>query len=474
MKKLFLSLFVILIGNGFQTYSQSLSDDYDRVQKEIDKLPKSDKSQNSSSSSSYIDQQKYYNQMMKKVSDFISETEKNWQRSSQFAMSSRNKDLYVLYINGSKAACFSDDFGCRASTNSIKMRLQNIMESFINGIPKEFRKDLRNSMMTHINSMQYTCRKEPNRNYRESGLSEKNNGYDPAEFQGLQTLGANYQMTSKPTNVSDRQNNSLESLLVGNIGSNDSQKTLSDLAGVDVADVKKEDFDDLNRAFLQWNEGRQSPPSLDELKERKTLEDYKITRSLYGHTDEVIEYDYSAYIQDKYGSMYRPTIEVIEKEPFFSIEKLPLSDESKDKLGKTVDMISAVVEESVINDLQEIAKDLGVDIVIDKIGDIAGAVGTLAKTIKNTLDIGETYKEIVIELLNETMAAVNDVTLYGIDQSQRVEKAHAKTYRQMKELGEDVIGIERSTLEKAFSLSNRIWENYEQRQKNRIESTNRR
>ena len=127
------------------------------------------------------DYQRYMNQFINKVN----EMEKEFQRSSQFAMRSTNKDIYVLYVNGNKFACFSDEWGCKAQINSIKLRLESMMEDVIKACPSEYRSQLRNATKGAINQMKFSYRREANPNYRTSGLSDRDNGLKKEDFQGL-------------------------------------------------------------------------------------------------------------------------------------------------------------------------------------------------------------------------------------------------------------------------------------------------
>lgn len=118
---------------------------------------------------------------MKKAEDIGAGIRKEWQRSSQFAMRSSNKEVFVLYLNGQKVACFSDEWSCKSSINSLKMRLEASIANLLKGLPtevqqkygNEFRKGIRN----YLNSMKFSYGKESNLNYRELGFSQKTNGF---------------------------------------------------------------------------------------------------------------------------------------------------------------------------------------------------------------------------------------------------------------------------------------------------------
>ena len=139
----------------------------------------------------------YYNQAMQKAQNIGSEIGKSLQSSSQFAMRPTNKDIYVLYLNGNKMACFSDEWSCKAQINSIKARMESAMESLYNGLPAEIKRQIgnqwRNDIKTAINGFNFTYRKESNPNYRPSStITNNNNGYNSSDFQGI-----NYVTTQK-------------------------------------------------------------------------------------------------------------------------------------------------------------------------------------------------------------------------------------------------------------------------------------
>ena len=160
MKKFLLTLFVTLVGNNIHCYSQS------------------------------ADHIKYFNQISQKASNMGAEISKGLQSSSQFAMRSTNKDLYVLYMDGQKVAYFSDEWSCKAQINKIKMQLENAMSNLVKELPREIQREYgnqyRSEMKSNINRMNFTYRKEPNPNYRpseSSDFSNKNNGFYTNETQ---------------------------------------------------------------------------------------------------------------------------------------------------------------------------------------------------------------------------------------------------------------------------------------------------
>ena len=160
MKKLLLTLFVMLVGNNIHCYSQS------------------------------ADYTKYFNQLTQKSYNMGAEIGKGLQSSSQFAMRSTNKDLYVLYMDGQKVAYFSDEWSCKAQINKIKMQLENAMSNLVKELPREIQREygnqFRSEMKSNINRMNFTYRKEPNPNYRpseSSDFSNKNNGFYTNETQ---------------------------------------------------------------------------------------------------------------------------------------------------------------------------------------------------------------------------------------------------------------------------------------------------
>ena len=126
-----------------------------------------------------VNYENYANQMIQKAQNLGSEIAKDLQRTSQFAMRSTNKDIYVLYLNGNKMACFSDEFSCKSQINSIKSRMKGLMENYISSLPRNVsRAEIQKSMTNYISNMNFSYRKERNPNYRESNLPD-NGAYAP-------------------------------------------------------------------------------------------------------------------------------------------------------------------------------------------------------------------------------------------------------------------------------------------------------
>ena len=72
-----------------------------------------------------VDYLRYYNSL-------ISEIKKDLQLSSEAAMQSTNKEIYVLYFNGNQIAFFLDESSYKEKINSIKLRINNWVESILN------------------------------------------------------------------------------------------------------------------------------------------------------------------------------------------------------------------------------------------------------------------------------------------------------------------------------------------------------
>jgi hypothetical protein len=110
----------------------------------------------------------FANQMIKKANNLGTEIGRNLQQSSQFAMRSTKKEIYILYLDGSKMAVFTDEWSCKSQINSIKSQLRSLMDDFISNAPREApRADLQKAMNNYINSLNFSYRKEINPNYKE-------------------------------------------------------------------------------------------------------------------------------------------------------------------------------------------------------------------------------------------------------------------------------------------------------------------
>ena len=228
MKKFLLFLSVMLIGNNIHSYSQS--GDYTR----------------------------YYNQIMQIASGTGSEISRELQRSSRLAMSSSNKDIYVLYVNGNKVGSFADEWSCKSHINSIKLQINSMVENIVKGLPPEAQRmygnQCRSAMKTYINSINFTYRRESNPNYRPSGLSNKNNGVSANNSNMsdyFQKANQYYQdngryspfnqsnsdnkedISNTPTStIGTQENNPLESLVVSDKTKNSTHKTIEDALAV--------------------------------------------------------------------------------------------------------------------------------------------------------------------------------------------------------------------------------------------------
>jgi hypothetical protein len=166
----------------------------------------------------YSQSQQYANQMLQKASNLSAEINKELQRSSQFAMRSSIKEIYILYLNGNKLAVFADEWSCKAQINSIKLRIESLMESFITGLPRDIPRSeitqIRNSMKNYLNNMNFTYRKEKNPNYRKSGFSDKNNGFDSDDVQGNKGKTLEESLSVSKTDTKKMEVNPFEALSV--------------------------------------------------------------------------------------------------------------------------------------------------------------------------------------------------------------------------------------------------------------------
>ena len=125
------------------------------------------------------------NQIIQNFQKFGEDLEKELQRSSKLAMSSSKKDIYVLYMNGHRMGCFSDEYSCKAKITDIKSRLEKLMGSIISEFPNEAKAAGRDAAKKTISGMSLTYRKEANPNYREP------TSYNTAEYAPAPSFGEN-------------------------------------------------------------------------------------------------------------------------------------------------------------------------------------------------------------------------------------------------------------------------------------------
>lgn len=147
---------VMLFGNGIYCYSQS------------------------------ADYTKYLNQITQKAKSIENEFKQEIQRNESLAKNSANKDMYVVYYNGQKLGNFPNEASCKAFTNKIKANLDSYMTGLLNRVPVEFRSAIRNDLNNYKN--RFTYRRVSNPNYRPSGFSNKNNGFNPNNFQNYDSF----------------------------------------------------------------------------------------------------------------------------------------------------------------------------------------------------------------------------------------------------------------------------------------------
>jgi hypothetical protein len=197
----------------------------------------------------------------------FNELDKKLQSGSQFAMRSTVKDIYILYLNGSKVACFSDEFGCKAQINSIKLQIEDIMEGVIKHLPQPERTQLRNTIRANLNNMNFTCRKVANPNYKKSGFSDKD-GFDAKDFQGLTAFSQGFEESIFSSTKEKEKNDSLESLILSSDKQkNGGQKTFADLFSVNTSagnpleiinknDLKVDELTDYVNKFFTNQDGK--------------------------------------------------------------------------------------------------------------------------------------------------------------------------------------------------------------------------
>ena len=151
---------------------------------------------------SQFNHQRYANQWIQKSNELGKELARDLQPSTRFAMRSTNKDIYVLYMDGKKTACFSDEWSCKSQINMIKLRFENLLESAVSGIPSSEishseKAELRREIKKMSNSMNLTYRKEANPNYRgdenvNQGNYSNSNNYNQSRYNSAANNSDNY------------------------------------------------------------------------------------------------------------------------------------------------------------------------------------------------------------------------------------------------------------------------------------------
>ena len=218
MKKMFLYLFVILVGNGFTGYSQPSTNEY----------------------------AKYIENILIKTKAFTFEMEHDWdfRRTTQSAFNSNKEYIWGLYSNGSRVGYFIDKNACENKKRSLDERLRNYIESLIQDAPKEIQSYLRTAMKPHINTMQnniqLNCKdRERNPNYGKSSSLEGNNAIQPNV--NSQTTGNSAESFYAQPSKQDKNENKVLALQIG--GNGEGTKVPSDLA-VEVK-VTKDELEEL-------------------------------------------------------------------------------------------------------------------------------------------------------------------------------------------------------------------------------------
>ena len=129
--------------------------------------------------------QRYANQAQQEIAREMKKIMSDLDRSSQFAMRSTNKDIYVLYLEGNEVACFSDEFSCKAQINHFKLRVESIIEnSFIKNCPAEYRSELRNVIKKELNNLNFTYKRQANPNYQAPIEFSNKKQYEPQSSYG--------------------------------------------------------------------------------------------------------------------------------------------------------------------------------------------------------------------------------------------------------------------------------------------------
>lgn len=157
---------------------------------------------------------KYEAQVLQKAESLGRELGKDLARTSQFAMRSTKKEIYVLYLNGQMVGCFSDEFACRSQIRNIELRFDNLCESAIKGMPSEVSQSERNEMRREVkdffkNDCKFTYKKENNPNYRESGFSSANDNNKGRETNVTQLTGNNIFGNTGSRDIVDKPNESI-------------------------------------------------------------------------------------------------------------------------------------------------------------------------------------------------------------------------------------------------------------------------
>lgn len=147
------------------------------------------------------DYEKYYYQIMQKAEKLGTDMRKEWERTTNSAMQPHKKEVYALYIDGKKAACFADEFACKGQINALKSKMENLMNSAISGMPNDVRKSYGTQMQAdikkYVNNINCLCKKESNPNYDFSANTTAGNGVNTFDL-------------NSPTNTKNTNGNAVE------------------------------------------------------------------------------------------------------------------------------------------------------------------------------------------------------------------------------------------------------------------------
>jgi len=203
--------------------------------------------------------------------------------------------------------------------------------------------------------------------------------------------------------------------------------------------------------------------------------------------DEPKDYDayYENVIEPKYQYLYKSNVEDVKnEESIFSIKNLPVSDETKDILGKTVDLTSAVGGEGLSYLGDKLSDAVGEDIknnISDFISVTAKNGKNLAETVKNAFDVSNDLHNLTTDLFEN----IEKGTIAGINGKNSTANAYlnrgtANTVVSANEMYlKNGLGINTDAnklykrgdnVREGVSLAEKIRENYEQRQENRNEN----
>ena len=148
---------------------------------------------------SSADLQRWHEQVMTKTQNEGKKWREELARSSQFAMSSVNKEIYVLYSNGNSFAAFTSEIACRQTMNGFKLKLESLLTNLTRNIPSGEQRPTSSEIRTIVNE----CYAAMNLSYRR----EDNPKYRPPATPSVVNQGGSYYYSPNAAHESNNSNN---------------------------------------------------------------------------------------------------------------------------------------------------------------------------------------------------------------------------------------------------------------------------